>query len=120
MLYETLSQPIIFFIMSTSGFLTGFLFDIKDIFLHFIKRKKIISQILLFFAVFCTFFEYFIANLWANFGEIRFFTIFAFSLALFIQRFLSKNFLAKPFLICYNKLKEKYHGRKKGKMVEKI
>ena len=120
MLYETLSQPLIFLIMTISGFMSGFLFDIKDIFLHFIKRKNIISQILLFFAVFFTFFEYFLTNLWTNFGELRFFTIFAFSIAFFIQRFLSKNFLAKPFLMCYNKLKEKYHGRKKRKMVEKV
>ena len=117
MLYETLSQPLIFLWLSLSGFLSGFLFDFKDIFSHYFKRKKIISQILLFFATFFTFFAYFYVNLKINYGQFRFFTILGFSLSFVIQRFLSKNFLAKYISKCYNKIKEKRNGRKK--MVEK-
>lgn len=119
MLYETLSQPYIFLCLSLGGFFCGFIFDLKDIILSFFKKQTIIKQILLFFAVFSTFFIYFYLNLKVNFGQIRFFPMIIFSLAFYIQRFIIKNFLANPVIRCYNKTKEKFHGKRK-KMVEKV
>lgn len=118
MLYESLSQPIIFLFLSLSGFLSGFLFDLKNILSIYFRRNKIISQILLFFAVFLTFFICFFINLKINYGEFRFFSIVAFAISFILQRLIVKNFLAKPVIKCYNKLKEKHNGRK-TKMVEK-
>lgn len=118
MLYETLSQPTIFLCLSLTGFCAGFLFDFKNIFCLYFKHKKIISQILLFFATFFTFFAFFYANLKINYGQFRFFAIIGFMLSFLIQRFISKNFLAKTLITCYNKLKAKRDGKRK-KMVEK-
>ena len=118
MLYESLSQPIIFLFLCLSGFVSGFLFDLKNILSIYFKRNKIISQILSFFAVFLTFFMYFFTNLKINYGEFRFFSIIAFAISLLLQRFIIKNFLAKPVIKCYNKFKEK-HNERKTKMVEK-
>lgn len=114
MLYEALAQPSIFLWLSLSGFLCGFLFDFKAIFLYFLKNNKILGEILLFFASFLTFFVFFIVNLKTNYGDFRVFTVFAFTLSFFIQRFLSNNFLANLVQNCYNKLKQRKekHGRK--------
>lgn len=118
MLYETLLQPAVFDALALGGFLCGFLFDAKNIFLHFFKKIKILQQIFNFFAFFCTFFMFFLINLKINFGEFRFFAVFAFFLALTIQRFFVLNFVAKPATLCYNKFKEKRNGQK-GKFIAK-
>ncbi len=115
MLYQVLSQPTVFVCMACAGFLSGILFDIKNITLSFFKKKKILNQILLFFATFLTLFTCFYLNLKSNYGEIRFFSIFAFLLSFWIERFFSQNFLAKPISKCYNILKGKSDERKRSK-----
>jgi len=112
MLYEALSQPFIFFCMTITGFLSGFVFDCKDIIFFYCKKNKILHHFLMFFAVFIALFACFAINLKVNYGQFRFFSLFAFSLSFAIQRFLSKNFVAKPILKCYNKFKEKTNERK--------
>lgn len=107
MLYESLSQPIVFAILSISGFFSAFLIDFKNIFLSFFKKNIFFYHFFTFFSIFLLFFIYFSINLKFNYGEFRFFTIFGFILSFFIQRFLSHNFLAKPILKCYNKVKDK-------------
>ena len=116
MLYETLSQPKIFAIIVLTGFLSGFLFDFKQILLSIFKKNKILNHFLSFWALFFVFFAFFLTNLKTNYGEIRFFLIFSFYLSFSIQRFISQNFLAKPIAKCYNKYKEKINGKRKGKM----
>ena len=118
MLYESSSQPIIFLYLLIFGFFSGFLIDLKNIFSLIFKGNKIFSQILLFFAVFFILFIFFIINLKINYGQIRFYTIFIFSLSFSIQRFLMNNFLAKPLIKCYNVFKGKRDGRKR-KILEK-
>lgn len=118
MLYEALSQPVIFFAMSIGGFLSGFFFDLINLLSLFFKKNKILSQIMLFFACFSLFSVFFLLNLKMNYGEFRFFSIFAFFLSFVLQRFLIKNFVANPVRKCYNKLKEKHNERKKN--LEKI
>lgn len=116
MLYETLSQPKIFAVIVFAGFLSGFLFDFKHILFLFFKKNKFLNQFLSFFSLFSVFFIFFVTNLKINFGEIRFFIIFGFALSFAIQRFISQNFLAKPIAKCYNKHKDKKHGKRKDKM----
>ena len=115
MLYEALSQPLVFLWLTAGGFVCGFLFDLKNIFLAFFRKNKILSQIFLFFAVFLSFSICFFLNLKTNYGEFRLFSIFAFALAFAIERFFAQNFLAKPIAKCYNKLKGKADGRRKSK-----
>lgn len=119
MLYESLSQPIICFILSCVGLFSGIIFDLKNILLYFFKKNKILNQILIFFAIIFVFFIYFFVNLKINYGEIRFFTIFIFFLAFSIERFVSQKFLANLIIKWYNKTKGKRDARRK-KMVEKV
>ena len=114
MLYEALSQPMIFLWLAIGGFVSGFLFDLKNILAAFFKNK-FFSQILIFFAVLSAFSLCFLLNLKTNYGELRIFPIFAFALALGIERFFAQNFLAKPSIKCYNKLKEKLNERRARK-----
>lgn len=119
MLFEALSQPMIFFWLSFGGFFAGFLFDIKNILNFSFKKNKIIDQILLFFSVFGTLFLCFFLNLIFNYGQFRFFSIFAFILSFSLQRFISANFVANPIIKCYNKIKARRNERKR-KVVEKV
>lgn len=113
MLYETLSQPAVFLSLSLAGFLCGFIFDIKDILFFYLNKNKIIYHFLMFFSVFLMFFIAFYANLRTNHGEFRIFPCIAYGLSFYIQRFLMKNFVANPLIKCYNKLKGKFHGKRK-------
>ena len=119
MLYETLSQPQIFFSLVCAGILCGFVFDLKNIVLFFLKRSKksfwyhfgdFLSTLTLFVVYFCV-------NLRTNFGILRFYSIFVFILSFFLQRFLIRFFFAKPISKCYNKKREK---KNENKMVEKV
>lgn len=113
MLYETSKQILTFCFISLGGFLCGFLFDLKQIFLFKIKKKRILAHFFDFFCIFLTFFACFLLNLKFNFGEIRFFCILGFSLSFVIERFFSQNFLAKPIAKCYNIIKERKNEKQK-------
>ena len=115
MLYETLSQPHIFLFMFLGGFCSGFLFDLKLILLLKIKKKRVLSEILTFFATFLTLFLCFLLNLRFNYGEFRLFSLLAFAISFSIERFISQNFVANLTVKCYNKLKEKSIEREKRK-----
>lgn len=112
MLYTSLSQPTIFLWLCVGGFFAGAIFDAKNMLAALFNKNKIISQILLFFCCFFALFVLFYVNLKVNYGSFRFFVLVAFALAFAIERFLSVNFLAKPFAKCYNKLNEKRRNRK--------
>lgn len=120
MLFESLSQPMIFLWLTVGGLVGGFVFDLKNIFLSFFHKNKILSQILLFFAVFAALFLCFFLNLKTNYGEFRVFPIFAFALSFAIERFFAQNFLAKPLAKCYNKLKEKTNERRARKTKNQV
>ena len=102
MLYETLSQPAIFFTLVISGFLTGFIFDFLNLLKKHIKIQ-FFNNFLLFFCVFLAIFIFFIINLKTNYGQFRLYTIFCFCLSFAIQRFIFSNIFAKNLDVCYNK-----------------
>ena len=125
MLYEALSQPLIFLYMMLGGYASGLLFDAKNILLAFFKKNnkkriflEIFKQILMFFATFLAFLIFFFTNLRCNFGQIRVFEIFVFLLSLSIERFFVINFVANPCLKCYNKIRASYE-RKREKIGRK-
>ena len=107
MLYEALSQPIIFLYMTISGFASGFLFDARDIILSNFKKKKFFYHFLTFISTFLTLFLCFYFNLKFNYGQFRFFSILSFALAFSLERFIIKNFVANFVIKCYNKLRQK-------------
>ena len=105
MLYETLSQPMIFLILIISGFLSGIIFD----FINILKKHIKISFFINFFAflgVFLTIFIFYFINLKFNYGQFRFYTFFIFFLSFAIERFISSNFLAINPDLCYNKIEK--------------
>ncbi len=103
MLYESLSQPRIFFLVVLFGFLSGIIFDFKKIVKNIIKNQ-FFEYFLTFFCVFSVIFIFFIINLKFNYGEFRFYTLSTFFLSLGIERLFIGNLLEKSLLICYNKI----------------
>lgn len=121
MLYEALSQPYIFLWMTAGGFLCGFLFDVQCALLFLLNKKTFFKRFLVFFKHFFTFFStflsfstLFIINLKVNYGQFRFFTVFAFALAFALERFFVSSFLANPIKKCYNSLEEKRRIKKEN------
>lgn len=118
MLYETLSQPIIFLWLLLGGLATGFLFDIKNILANKIKKQQIIKEILTFFTAILTFFAFYYLNLKFNYGQFRLWTVAVFALSICLQRFLMNKYVALPLTKCYNKIKGKCNVRRKRKHKE--
>lgn len=108
MLYETQTQFGIFLLFVLCGFICGFLFDFQKIIKNRVKIK-FFANFSLFFSVFLTIFIYFLINLIFNYGELRWFSAFAFILSMLIERIISQNMFALTRKICYNVK----HGRKK-------
>ena len=116
MLYESLSQPLVFLWLGLFGFLCGFLFDFKSVFVKKSQKFKFFSHFFTFFVTFLTLSTYFFVNLKVNYGQIRLFSTVAFLTSFSIQRLLITNFVAKPLSKCYNKFKEKSKNGKRKKI----
>lgn len=101
MLYETLSQPALFFILIISGFSSGFIFDALNIAKKRIKNH-FFCDFLMIFCIFFAVFIFYIINLKFNYGEIRLYPVFCFSLSLAIERYIFGYLLAKNPPLCYN------------------
>ncbi len=111
MLYQTLSQPVILLWLILGGIFCGILWDVKTIFC-ILFNNKIAKHFFEFFACFCAILLLFTLNLKLNFGELRIYFLLIFVISFILERFISKNFLAKPIAKCYNKMKEKRNARK--------
>ncbi len=114
MLYPTLNQPLVFFIIFLVGLASGFFFDIANI-LSFLSKDKFAKIFFDFLAVIFSFFALFYSNLTVNYGQFRVYILFVFLFALILQRFLSKILWTKCIKRWYNKTKEKANARKKEK-----
>lgn len=117
MLYETLSQPKVFFIIISFGFLFGLFCEIFTfIFKNYIKNN-IFCHFFQFFLVFLLILNYFFINLFFNYGEYRTFSALSYLSSFLIERFLFRYFLAIPISKCYNKIKGKYYEKNKSKHI---
>jgi len=102
MLYETLSQPLILLQILGVGFISGVVFDLNTFFYVLCDKNKtarLILDIVSTLIVFVIFF-FLILNI-AN-GEIRFYQIVFFVLALAIERLTIGKLVAKAITVCYN------------------
>ena len=123
LLYETLSQPLVFLVVFAIGFGSGFVFDLRN-YIHFLCNKnKVVSVVLDVVAtvVCCLVFLFAILNF--NFGEMRLYLILAFILGLLLQRFSLGYIIAKFFVWWYNVLKKvvsKINYGKPKKKQEKV
>lgn len=113
MLYEASSQPKIFFYLLLSGFLAGFLLSFNKIISKKIIKNTFFKHIFDFFSYFFVFFYYFFTNLITNYGQLRFYGIFFFLLALSSQQFLFNKLFAKKWKKCYNESKGIIDEKKK-------
>ncbi len=118
LLYETLSQPAVFFIIFSIGLLSGLLFDFKSYISFLFAKNKIISILLDIVVAFLTCLILYFSNLKFNYGEFRFYVLIAFFNGLLIERFSIGIFVAKFFSWCYNKfgkLISQLYGRQSKK-----
>ncbi len=97
MLYSTLNQPLVFCILFFSG-------GLCSVFFIFIKlfKKNFIKQIYSFFSIILSFVIFTIANLFANYGQFRFYTILSFLTGLTVFYFIFKFLWTKLCQKCYN------------------
>ena len=107
-LYETLSQGTLLFVLLASGFACGFLFD----FIKLLTKNKIFQNILDFFAVIISFIVLFLLVLLFSYGQMRLWHILVFVASVALQRASCGHLLAKITSVCYNFFHKKI---KKGK-----
>ncbi len=106
MLFPTFNQPLLLLCLAIAGFLCGLFFDAANFLIFPVKKKKVISQILYFFAIIISSIVLFFVNLKINFGQFRLFTLLEFITFLLIERFTIGFLWTKVLEKCYNKLSE--------------
>jgi len=87
MLYPTLNQPYVFFVILLAGLVSGFLFDLSNFLNIFFNRNKVTKQILYFLATISSAFLLVLCNILCNYGIFRIFIILTFLTAFILQRF---------------------------------
>ncbi len=122
-IFETLNEPKIFFILIIFGFLCGFLFDISYLITFLCNENKIIKNTLQFFSTIICFIVIFLINLKFNYGVFRAYIFISFFFALFLERISLGKLFAKTKNWCYNLFKkfvnfakEKLNGKRKEKI----
>ena len=116
LLFETINQPLNFFIIILIGFFCAFIFDISRYFYFLCNKNKIIEKINDILSIIICFCIFFISILILNYGEFRFYLLLGFILGIILQRITFGKIIAKIAKKCYdifNKLKIKLF-RKKG------
>lgn len=118
-LFETLSQPLLFLILFSIGFCCGFLFDLRSYIVFLLNKNKVAEIILdvLFSVGTCAIF--FFSCLRFNYGELRFFLILAFVSGFLIQRFSLGRLIAKVIEKCYIKFRNLISKIDYGKLKKK-
>lgn len=106
LLYETLSQPLIFIIVFAVGFLSGFLFDLENYLVFLCNKNKIVKIVLDFTLTLLCCFIFFLTILNQNYGELRFYEILAFAGGIFLERKSLGFVIAKFFTWCYTKFEK--------------
>lgn len=108
MLYETLFQSQIFFMMLYFGMICGIIFEAKNLIRHALFDNKIISFVadFAFMCVSALIFVY-SKNL-LNFGEFRIYLLLAFVLGIIIEHISIGFLVEKLFYLMYNKSRKLY------------
>lgn len=107
MLYPTANQPLIIVVMFFTGFLSGIFFDIFRFLTYLSGGDKWSRNFFDFLSTIFSFAILFLANLWINYGQFRFYVVVIFFIGFFIERVISKILWTKLILKCYNTFKVK-------------
>lgn len=110
MLYQTLSQPLVFLYLFLAGVAGGLVFELFLLFSKFFKHKAV-KQSLYFIATIFNALIFFAVNLSVNYGQFRVYALLTFVSAIILERLLLGKFFAIIFKRCYNIL----NGRKQKK-----
>lgn len=103
MLYPTLNQPLMLFIVFCCGVFCAVIFDVLKIF----SKQKIMKHVADFFAVVFSFALLFAVNLKLNYGQFRIYIVAIFLLSFLIEKIISKFLWTKVVKKCYIKLRRK-------------
>lgn len=119
LLYETLSQPIIFLIFFLVGLASGLIFDLRNYLSFLCAKNKVVNIFLdvIFTVIVCGIFLF--SNLIFNYGSLRVYAILSFSLGFVVQRFTIGLFVVKMCSWCYNNLKVLMMRIVRGRIKEK-
>lgn len=119
LLYETLSQPLIFLITFAVGFGCGIFADLRN-YIFFLCNKNKIVGIVLDVAVSTICGIIFLATVLSlNFGELRLYLFLAFVFGLISERFSLGLIIAKITTWCYNLFKKAISKLNYGKQKKK-
>ena len=116
MLYQSLSQPLVFLCIFCTGIASGLLFDCKKLLVALCNKNKVFDQVLGFICVSISALGLFLTNLGINYGRFRLYILLAFALSFTLERFSIGKLWTKIIDVCYNKVKERqkrYGGTKK-------
>lgn len=95
LLYETLSQPLIFLIVLAIGFGCGFLFDGRNFVCFLCNKNKVVGIILDVLVGLGLGAILLFSALEFNYGELRLYLIFSFLFGIFLQRITIGRIIAK-------------------------
>ena len=105
LLYETLSQPLIFLITFFVGLGSGIIFDLRNYISFLCAKNKVIDIILDILSILIICGVLFFINLKINFGQFRFYVPLAFFTGLILERYTLGLFVAKICSWCYTKFR---------------
>lgn len=125
LLYETLSQPVIFLIIFGIGLGSGLIFDLRKYLDFLTANKKIVGIMLDILATIIVCGVLYFSNLAFNYGQFRFYIPLSFFAGLIIERYTLGLFVAKICSWCYTKFRnlvdrfyEKRANKKKGNITD--
>ena len=104
-LYETLSEPLIFLLMLAFGFVCGILYDINKYIAFLCNNNQIVQKVLDVISTCVAGFLFILALTILNYGEFRFYLLLSFLIGIFAERKTLGLVLAKFFSFCYNSFK---------------
>lgn len=105
LLYETLSQPVIFLIILLVGFACGLIFDARNYICFLCNKNKVVCHLTDFFAGLLSFAIFFLSIGKLNFGQLRVYLALGFAVGLIIERFSVGLIIAKVANWCYTLFK---------------
>lgn len=100
-LFETLSQPLIFLVIFSTGVGSGLVYDLRNYINFLCAKNKVIAVILDILATLIACSILFLVNLKINFGQFRFYIPLAFFSGLILERYTLGLFVAKICSWCY-------------------
>lgn len=120
MLYETLLQSKMLFVMLYFGLTCGILLTIKNLICKMVKQNKVV--IILTDILFCvlTSFVFLYAKIKFCYGEFRLFEPLSFCLGIFIEQISINNLVEKFFKLIYNLSVKVFCKVKKTKLGKRI